>query len=139
MWAVALLQKFIVDFGYFPNTGARATTVELRVTPSRLVPLPKAVADITFFPAFEGVCLARMDDHCQAGYEDSPRARAKSVFDNGCPCYCCRHINFTESEHRTFDYGPYKKELVHEKSEVVASNDDHLWARISLLCKRRLC
>ena len=59
------------------SRGARATTVELRVTTSRLVPLPDAVADITFFPAFKGVCLARIDAHCQARYEDSPRAGRK--------------------------------------------------------------
>ena len=37
------------------------------------------------------------------------------------------------------DYGNCKKELAHEKahekSKVFASNDNHLWACISLLCK----
>ena len=37
------------------------------------------------------------------------------------------------------DYGTCEKELADEKSEVVASNVDHLLARISSLCKRRLC
>ena len=31
------------------------------------------------------------------------------------------------------DYGTCEKELAHEKSEVVASNDDHLWAQTIVL------
>ena len=38
-----------IDVLPLENTGARATMVELRVTPTKLVPLPEAVANITFF------------------------------------------------------------------------------------------
>ena len=59
----------------------------------------------------------------------------ENVFVNRCPCYCSRHINFSESEQRTSGLRHLRKVLADEKSEVVASNVNHLLARISLLCK----
>ena len=127
------VQEFLVDYVYLLKTrGPGQQWLNSGSPPSRLVPLPDAVANITFF------LLSRVCASCgSTAIETLLEQGAKSVFVNGCPCYCCRHINFTESEQRTPDYGTCE-ELADERSEVVASNVDHLLARISLLCKRRL-
>ena len=54
------------------------------------------------------------------------------MFVNGCPCYCCRHINFTESEQRTPDYGTCEKEA---EVKGYSLELDCLLASISLLAK----
>ena len=69
----------MVDYDYLLKHGGPGKNVELQVTLSRLVPLPDVVVDINFFPILKGVCLAQIDEHCQAGYEDSPRAWHKRV------------------------------------------------------------
>ena len=64
----------------------------------------------------------------------SSKQDAKSVFVNGCPCSCSRHIN-SPSELTDFLLRHLRKELAGNKSKVVASNVNSLLACISLHAK----
>ena len=52
-----------IDVLPLENTEARGTMVELRVIPSKLVPLPEAACEHHLLPTFKGVCLVRIDGH----------------------------------------------------------------------------
>ena len=70
---------------------------------------------LSFFPAFEGVCLARMDDHCQAGYGDSPRAKRKrECSSKRVPVLLLQTHQFTESDQRISLLRHCEKELADE-------------------------
>ena len=86
--------------------------VELQVTPSRLFPLPVAVANITFFPAFKGVCLLRIDD-----LWDSPQACAKMCLSTGAYVIAPDPSISPSRNNRLPDCGTCGKELANEKSE----------------------
>ena len=110
-----------IDVLPLENTGARATMVELRVTPSKLVPFEHHL-----FPTSK-VCV--------------PRANRRPLrLSSSMSKKCVRQrlpvlLLHTEPEQRTPDYGICEKQLAGEKSKVVASNVDRLLPSISLLAK----
>ena len=98
LWAVALLQEFLVDYGYFLKHGDRATTVELREADS-----------LTILPFLPSKCVPRADQRPLSGrYEDSPQAGANERVRQRRSC-SCRHINFTVSKQRTSRLRPARK------------------------------
>ena len=98
--------------------------VELRVTPSKLVPLPEAVANITSF-LLQRCALCR-----STAIENFLKQGVKGVFVNGCLCIA-PDTSISPSRNK----GLPDTEKACKKSEVVASNNNHLLAYISLLAK----
>ena len=61
------------------------------------------------------MCLARIDDHCQAGYEDSPRAGHKRVCSSTGARVTAADTPISPSRNSAFpDYGTCEKELADE-------------------------